>query len=287
MTTREEIEEFAAINNLLIHPDRDIDYFIKLLNDNGGRCPCDEYRVCPCDNAPIEAQKAIAEQRNKEACCTCHFLVTEEYIEAWELKTPTKKQTKTETKKEEKNKWEPQTQEIKEMIGLFKKARTLAEKNKAQDAAELLTEAADNSNCGMCQRLLSVERMHMDVLGSTCEMDGDECEIEKQQMKERGKRIEKFLLKVDELAVNGTIDGEQVDDAPKEPERKQDNYHACLSTMPSNMPNAGALPEFETKVRFALASKMCAKQGRGEETTFEEELEKYKTTHPEFFAREE
>ena len=287
MTTREEIEEFAAINNLLIHPDRDIDYFIKLLNDNGGRCPCDEYRVCPCDNAPIEAQKAIAEQRNKEACCTCHFLVTEEYIEAWELKTPTKKQTKTETKKEEKNKWEPQTQEIKEMIGLFKKARTLAEKNKAQDAAELLTEAADNSNCGMCQRLLSVERMHMDVLGSTCEMDGDECAIEQQQMKERVKRIEKFLLKVDELAVNGTIDGEQVDDAPKEPERKQDNYHACLSTMPSNMPNAGALPEFETKVRFAMASKMCAKQGRGEETTFEEELEKYKQAHPEFFTREE
>jgi hypothetical protein len=286
MTTREEIEEFAAINNLLIHPDRDIDYFIKLLNDNGGRCPCDEYRVCPCDNAPIEAQKAITEQRNKEACCMCHFLVTEKYIEAWELKMPITS-THEETTKEEKRKWEAQTNEIKELLGLFKKARALAEKNKAQDAAEILTEAADNSNCGMCQRLLSVERMHMDVLGSTCEMDGDECEIEKQQMKERGKRIEKFLLKVDELAVNGTIDGEQVDDIPKEPERKQDNYHACLSTMPSNMPNAGALPEFETKVRFAMASKMCAKQGRGEETTFEEELEKYKRTHPEFFTRDE
>jgi hypothetical protein len=286
MATREEIEEFAAINNLYIHPDRDIDYFIKLLNDNGGRCPCDDYRICPCDNAPLEAQKAIDEDRHKEACCTCHFLVTKEYMIAWDMKTPMIT-TETTVKKEDKRKWEPQTQEIKEMIGLFKKARTLAEKNKAQDAAELLTEAADNSNCSMCQRLLSVERMHMDVLGSTCEMDGDECEIEKQQMKERGKRIEKFLLKVDELAINGTIDGEQVDDTPKEPEKKQDSYHACLSTMPSNMPNAGALPEYETKVRFAIASKMCAKQGRGEETTFENELEKYKQAHPEFFIREE
>jgi hypothetical protein len=129
----------------------------------------------------------------------------------------------------------------------------------------------------------------MDVLGSTCEMDGDECEIEKQQMKERGKRIEKFLLKVDEMAINGTIDGELVDEKPKEeiPERKQDKYHACLAVMPANMPNAGALPEYETRVRFAIASKMCAKQGRGEETTFEDELGKYKNAHPEFFTREE
>ncbi len=292
MVTRDEIQEFAEMNNMYINTDRDIDYFVNLLNSNGGKCPCDEYRICPCQQAVSEAQRAVQEDKHKEACCICHLLVTKEYIDEWGIKLNTEqnnkpKQTKTESK------WEIKTPMLIELLGTFKKAEKLMDGGEIGKAAETLTNKANESDCGMCQNMLSTERLRMDYVGRICEMDSDECEIEKMRARERTKRIEEFLKKVDEYAETGKIDGKEVQKEEENEQtvetqpKKQSEYHACLKTMPANMPNAGALPEKETRVRFAIASKMCAKQGRGEETTFEEELSNYREEHPEFFERNE
>jgi hypothetical protein len=297
MPTKEEILEFATTNNLIIHPDRDLDYFISLLNSSGGKCPCDEYRICPCQQSVTESNKAVQENRYKEACCACYFLVTPEFIEAWELKIETPTKTETKKQKQENTKWEITTPKVKDLVETFEKATKLAAKGNIDEAADILTAKADETECIMCQGLLENERIHMDVLGSTCKLDKDECEIEKQQMKEREKRRLIFLAKVDEYSVKGTINGKNPEDDTESendshvseslPEKKSNPYHTCLKTMPANMPNAGALPEYETRVRFAIASKMCAKEGRNEPTGFESELETYREEHPEFFTRGE
>lgn len=287
MTTREDLELFAVTNGFYLHPDRDIDHFVSLLNSRGGKCPCDDYRICPCSQATGEAQRAIQEDRHKEAACTCHLFVTPEYITAWKLKVNTSSPPAN-SQKANSSSWEIQNPMLLELMGVFKKAEKLMEKGKIEDAAEVLTTKANESECEMCQNLLATERLRMDYLGKLCEIDADECELEKQKAKERTKRIEKFIQKVDEYSATGQIDGQEPTDEPAEPPpRKSDAYHTCLKTIPATALPVGALPEHEVRVRFAIASKMCAKEGKGIPTTFEEELAHYKFENPNMFVRKE
>jgi len=290
MATREDLENFAIQNGFYLHPDRDIDNFVEMLNSNGGKCPCDDYRICPCTQAPGEAQRAIQEDRHKEACCPCHFFITPEYMVAWKLRIDTPPTNIEIT--QEKQPWEIKTPMLIELMETFTKAEKLMEKGKIDEAAETLTTRANESECGMCQNLLATERLRMDYLSALCELDTDECELAKMEAKKRTSRIKTFLQQVDEYAETGQIDGKDINEEENKspqtiPRKLSSEYHSCLKTMYSNIPDTGALPEKERKVKFAMASKMCAAGTRGEETTVEYELAKYRKEHPELFERQE
>jgi len=292
MITASQLEEYAAMHGLFIHPDRDLEHFVGLVNTGGGKCPCDGSRLCPCPQAPEDAKKALREGRPKEAACTCHLMVTKEYLDAWGMKVPApsaqEPQEEEVTEEPGDEDWQVQTEEIQDLVLTIKAASNFVEKGKVDKAAEVLMREIDKSECDMCQKLLMAEASRMGFIQNICEVDEEECKRERAHAVERAKRIEKLLKQVDKYAVTHDLEeaqdvGEVEERGP--PERKIDSYHACLSAVHSNAPNTGALPEYEKQVRFAISSKLCAAQNRGEQTSFEEELEKYKDQHPEMFTR--
>ena len=69
------ILEFALANNLMIHPDKDLDGFCQR-TVSSGHCICrDEEMFCPCDSA--------LERCRRDGFCTCRLFITPElYPEA-------------------------------------------------------------------------------------------------------------------------------------------------------------------------------------------------------------
>jgi hypothetical protein len=268
MVTRQILEDFARRNPpLVIHPERDIDAFVDMLNQRGGHCPCDEDRICPCPQAPNEARNQM---NKKEKCCTCHFYVTPEYVAAWELSERPPEEQKKST-------WKIQTDKIKDLTAVIDKVEDLIEENDPSMAAKVLDSKSNSSDCGMCKQLLGTEVLRMKYLGEICKSDGGVCDRETESAMIRMEEIKDLLKQVDEYAITGKIGGKTVE--PDEEEQVQDKFHSCMSTLAGMEDDPQALPEWNNRAKLYIKSKICS--GRAED--FEDGLIQCREEHGDWF----
>lgn len=73
---RTAVEEITSKNGWVIHPKRTMDFFLKLVKEKGGHCPCSpDSRVCPCEE--------IYQDMEERNACKCTIIVNHDYLVEW------------------------------------------------------------------------------------------------------------------------------------------------------------------------------------------------------------
>jgi len=282
MLTLDALIEYSAQTGLLINPEKDIETFIEIVNQKEGRCPCDEYRICPCPEARNEAVNGADP---KKMCCMCQLFVTHEYVNAWGLHVPKPEpapKKRKETTPEPEFEWEIKTPKIKELMKTVETAERLVRKRRPDEAKKVLQDQIDSSDCAMCQELLGTETLRMQYLEKVCQRSDDTCGREIKSAEAQFEDIKTLLRQTDEYSVQGTVDGKPIHGEENGEEKPQDEFHACMKTLAELEIETGAIPEKINQVKLYIRSKICSK-GVADES---EALLLCREDHPEWFTRE-
>lgn len=272
--TGDDLKEFAAKNNLLIHPSKDPEEWAKIINSNNGTCHCDPNRTCPCDKSIEEVHGESVEPKFQKCCCT--FFVSPGYLDEYGYN---KKQKKAKGSKPAAAPNVATNNETSEKIGSIiariKDAKSQIANEAYDDSIETLATAVEESGCEICEKILVPEMVHIEYVRGLCGVDTDACVSESKALKDRLDKIVAFYNKALETPALPSGDKPMLP-APVEKEAKQPSeYHQCLKTMLTS----GELAQYEKPMKFYIASKVCS----GKAASVEDAIVLATTEHPEWF----
>jgi hypothetical protein len=250
--TGDDLRAFADANNLGIMNHRNADDWAKMLNRNGGYCPCN--KLCPCE------------------LCTCKFF--EEKKE---------EQKEEEEKEEEKPELIIENEEIAGAIEALEDAKDLISDigmdtphedaiKKLQEAKKIVVDNSTKHECGQCVTAMQGIGRKLDYLVSECKEDTLSCVMEADATIERIEKMQEIFVGVDqdvakaqrEQNENTENKGETAEKPTsalegnvEEMEQKKDGqtYHECVrDTMAYGLDDVDG-----RNLKMCIATKVCAK----------------------------
>ena len=283
LLTKEELIDFAEQNGLYLHPTNPIDDHIARVNAGNGACPCDpNNRTCPCDEAITDSNDP--NRPEKERCCTCRVLVSQDYLESWGYGGSGSKKKKGPKRVVEARPIieEPppgvSQEEFDSSMDIVKKAkhaRDMIKKDPVQ-AAEYLVASSEESTCTTCEAYFIANALRCQVVGIMCSSGGEE-DCDKAQ-KEASDGLTRMISLYEEVA--------GVKEAPA-PSNNNDQRRECVSASLKSDDLGMAIdalgiqdPKSVRNIRFFISTKKCSKSP----ITIEEGIELAMTNHPEWFV---
>jgi hypothetical protein len=257
--TGRELKNFAEENGLLIPPYRDFDEWAKLVSAKGGQCPCNQEKMCPCQDAITEINEAPTDDL---ACCTCRFYCSERYINHWS--DSWRAQGLIAKKELPKEKRELKNEEIIQIINSLTRTKSKLEKEDPDSATDILQNEAEGNHCEACRSFMEAEAARAMFLSLENKIDVNAYKIDAKRAIDR---IDELILLYEQ--VDESLDTDKVE-TPKKgdlSDTHRDGYHECLSKALNHPTLKARVPASQD--RFKVANIFC----RGKAATLTQAIE--------------
>lgn len=245
-----ELRQFAIDNGLLLHDRVTPDEFEEMRADFGGNCLSGSGTKCPCD-----AAKGIAAlSPDEEQVCDGSMFVTKAYRDHWVTQDSLASS-------------EPVDDDMKaaaiEILDTVEAAEDAINQGEYSNAAEILREKVESSECGTCAALLSAEAVRAQLVEEVCGIDKNACNKDVKRLHERYAELRKLTKEIGDL----------------KPETVSP-YRACIKNANDEelATIVSGLPERRRHgAKMAIKAKMCGKAKLTAQAAFAE----YLAAHPE------